>query len=96
MQRRRSQLSLNVGFVLADSTQALTRGEEERGEVKSHTIGKTVLAPDRFGAMTGTILVGQTSPSVTIGLPSLLTIRSFKADRFASSIIGRSSGDISM
>jgi hypothetical protein len=96
MQRRRSQLSLNVGFVLADSALALTRGEEERGKVKPHTMGKTVLAPDRFGAMTGTILVGRTSPSVTIGLPSLLTIRSFKAERFASSIIGRSSGDISM
>ena len=74
MQRRRSQLSLKVGFELAVSTLALTMGEEERGRLKPHTIEKTVLAPYRFGAMTGTMLVGRTSPSVTRGLPSLLTM----------------------
>ena len=38
MQRRRSQLSLKVGFVLAVSILAFTMGEEERGRVKPHTI----------------------------------------------------------
>ncbi len=60
--------------MLAVSILALTMGEEERGKVKPHTMGKTVLAPDRFGAMTGTILVGQTSPSVTI-FSELLTMQ---------------------
>ena len=54
--------SLKVGLAAAVSTLALKRLCFFSGDEKPHCMGNALLIPWEFGAMTGTMSVGRTSP----------------------------------
>ena len=76
--------SLKVGFFMADSTLALKRLRFPSLARKPHCMGNTLFIPLALGAITGTISVGRTSPSVIRGLAwvstNLLVREDFKSE----------------
>ncbi len=84
--------SLNVGLVPAVSTLALNRVRLLSRARKPHCMGNALLIPFEFGAMTGTMSVGYTSPSVMSGLPWVSINFAVRAEHETMSVMRTNSG----